>query len=488
MKKGTGQKPGPLFHECGSDRIKENMKKGRGSLPKQLFSLRQTALETSLGAIKNCSPELLVRRYFTTAIRIGGLPCSFSETTEIFLLSIGKAALPMAKAAGETLGWEKIKGLVVSRRGQENWQAPITLDVIRAGHPYPDENSVLAGKTAIGKLEALKTGVPVLFLVSGGASSLFEFPQEGVTLECLRGLTGKLLHSGASIEEINKVRVALSKVKGGRLLDAAGNRDSLTLILSDVVGDKMEAIGSGPTVPSSCNAAREAIEVLGRYRLWSILDSKMKALLERESESWKRDKKFPGASHEIVGNNRLLCETAIEELKKRGFNTLFLGSTISGEAREIGRLMADLAKEILVSGNPVPKPAAIVSGGETVVSFNRDAGGIGGPNQEVALSFAIQGADLPGTVLVSIDTDGFDGPTPYAGGLADGQTWGRIQACGRDAREDLEQHNSAKALDAASALVVTGSTESNLNDLRILLVGDPDLRKIAGREGENDEA
>ncbi len=150
--------------------------------------------------------------------------------------------------------------------------------------------------------------------------------------------------------------------------------------------------------------------------------------------------------------------------------------------------MADLAKEILVSGNPVPKPAAIVSGGETVVSFNSDAGGIGGPNQEVALSFAIHGADLPETVLVSIDTDGFDGPTPYAGGLADGQTWGRIQACGRDAREDLEQHNSARALDAASAFVVTGSTETNLNDLRILLVGNPDLRKIAGREGENDEA
>jgi hydroxypyruvate reductase len=473
MKKGTGQLPGPLFHECGSDTIKKTRKKGRDLLLEKPFSLRQTALGISLEAIKTCSPEFFVRRYFTRAIQTGGLPFSLSETPEIFLLSIGKAALPMAKAAGEALGWEKIEGLVVSRRQQGNLEATIPLDLIRAGHPYPDENSFLAGKTAVKKLKALKPGVPALFLVSGGASSLFEYPQEGLTLQCLRRLTEKLLHSGASIEEINKVRIGLSKVKGGRLLEVAGNRDSLTLILSDVVGDKMEAVGSGPTVPGTCNAAKEAIEVLGRYRLWSSLESKLRSLLERESENWKDKARSPRAFHEIIGNNRLLCETAIEGLKKRGFNTLFLGSAISGEAREIGRLMADIAKEILVSGNPVPKPAAVVSGGETVVSFNSDAGGIGGPNQEVALAFAIQAVDLPETVLVSIDTDGFDGPTPYAGGLADGQTFGKIQGCCLDAREDLERHNSGRSLYAASALVVTGSTENNLNDLRILLVGDP---------------
>jgi len=457
-------------------------------LLKKPFSLRQTALEISLESIKTCSPEYLVRKYFTTAIRKGGLPCSLSETPEIFLLSIGKAAVPMAKAAGETLGWEKIAGLVVSRREQGNAVTTLPLELIRAGHPYPDENSVLAGKTAIERLEALKAGIPVLFLVSGGASSLFEYPKYGLTLECLRGLTEKLLLSGASIEEINKVRIGLSKVKGGRLLEVAGDRDSLTLILSDVAGDKIEAIGSGPTVPNACNRALEAIEILRRYRLCGNLEPQLKDFLVREAENWKGNDKFPRASHKIIGNNRLLCETAIEKLKTRGFNTLFLGSTISGEAREIGRLLADLAKEILVSGHPVQKPAAIVSGGETVVSFKCGQGGVGGPNQEVALSFAIHAADLPETVLISMDTDGFDGPTPYAGGVTDGQTWGRIQKCGRDAREDLEQHNSARSLDSASALVVTGSTENNLNDLRILLVGGPDFRKIAGREGVSDEA
>ena len=455
---------------------------------KKPLSLRETALEISLESIKTCSPEFLVRSYFATAIRKGGLPCSLSETPEIFLLSIGKAAVPMAKAAGETLGWEKIEGLVVSRREQRSAGNPLPLDLILAGHPYPDENSVLAGKTAIERLEALKAGIPVLFLVSGGASSLFEYPKDGLTLECLRGLTEKLLLCGASIEEINKVRIGLSKVKGGRLLKAAGDRDCLTLILSDVIGDKIEAIGSGPTVPNAFNMAMEAIEILGRYRLWGNLESQVKAFLEREAENWKGNEKYPRARHEIIGTNRLICEKAIEELKERGFNTLFLGSTISGEAREIGRLLADLAKEILVSGHPVPKPAAIVTGGETVVSFKCGSGGVGGPNQEVALSFAIQGADLPETALVSIDTDGFDGPTPYAGGVADGHTYGRIRACGRDAREDLEQHNSARSLGSASALVVTGSTENNLNDLRILLVGDPDFREKAGREGGSDEA
>lgn len=436
-------------------------------------SLGQTALEVSLESIRACSSDRLVRRYLADRINDRERPFFFPGSSKIFVISIGKASIPMARAAGEVLGWEKVEGLVVSRREGRSIEAAIPLALIRAGHPYPDENSIEAGKEAVERLIALNSGVPVLFLVSGGASSLFEYPQDGLTLKCLRELTKKLLHSGASIEEINKVRIGLSKVKGGRLLESAGNRDSLTLILSDVVGDKMEAIGSGPTVPSPCNVAKEAIEVLGRHGLWTSLESKIKALLEKESENWKGRARFPRARHEIIGNNRLLCETAIDELKERGFNTLFLGSTISGEAREIGRLMADLAKEILVSGNPVRKPAALVSGGETVVSFNREPGGIGGPNQEVALSFAIEAVDLPETVLVSMDSDGFDGPTPYAGGLADGQTFRKIQSCGRDARHDLEQHNSGESLDAASALVVTGSTENNLNDLRILLVGYP---------------
>ena len=450
----------------------------------ETFSLKKTALQVCLDSIRECAPDLLVRRYFSRVAREVGLDDFLFNRPELFLLSIGKAAVPMALAAGESLGWNRIEGLVVTGPEPANEEISLPLPLIRGGHPFPDENSILAGRTAIEKLGTLKPSVPALFLVSGGASSLFECPQEGIALEDLRELTGSLLRSGASIQEINKVRVGLSRVKGGRLLESAGRRETLTLILSDVVGDDLEAVGSGPTVVRTGNVAKEAIEVLKRHHLWVDQRPKIRDILELEAEKWEEREIIPQARVELVGNNRLLCETAIRKLGACGFNTLFLGSSISGEASETGRFMADLAREILVSGNPVPLPAAVVSGGETVVTFHGKKGGVGGPNQEVALSFAIRAAGLKDTVLVSMDTDGIDGPTPNAGGAADGLTFQIIKDKGADPCEELERHNAAGALMEASALVMTGSTGNNLNDLRILLVGKPEKGNIPWEEGE----
>jgi len=453
-------------------------------LPREPFSLKEIALQVSIESIHECSPDRLVRRYFSRVSKEGGLDDFLFGARELFLLSIGKAAIPMALAAGETLGWEKIEGMVVSGPEPANNEILLPLPLIRGGHPFPDENSILAGRRALERLEALKPGVPVLFLISGGASSLFEYPREGIALEDLRELTGSLLRSGASINEINRVRVGLSRVKGGGLLASAGRRETLTLILSDVVGDSIEAVGSGPTVMRAGNTAKEAIEVLKRHNLWINQRPHIRDILEHEAEKWKEGEKIPQARIELVGNNRLVCETALKKLDGWGFNTLFLGSAISGEASETGRFIADLAKEILVSGNPVPLPAAVVSGGETVVTFHSKQGGVGGPNQEVALSFAIQASGLKDTVMLSMDTDGIDGPTPHAGGAVDGLTFQRIKDNGVDPWKELERHNAAGALAEASALVVTGSTGNNLNDLRILLVGKPQKGNIPWEEGE----
>ncbi len=432
--------------------------------------LREIALELSMESIKECSPEILVGQFFEKASGKSVEPFLQSDS-KVYLLSIGKAALPMARAAIAAIGKDRVEGLVVTRKGSNHDQFPPSVNVVESGHPTPNENSFLAGRQALETIQGLGEDVPVLFLVSGGASSLFEAPVDGIGLEELKVLTDTLLRSGVSIKEFNTVRKALSKVKGGKLRKAAGSRACLTLILSDVVGDSPESVGSGPTIPVLVNVAEEAIELLKANGLWTATDQRIRKVLEREQRSWTKDGELLESFVETVGNNRVLCMKMIDKLKERGFNTIFLGSTISGEACEAGRLMADIAREIAVSGNPLPAPAAIVSGGETVVRIKEDTDGLGGPNQEFALSFCVHGAGLRNTVLLSMDTDGIDGPTDFAGGLVDGKTFDRIKAKGINPKVELERHNSTAALEAGTDLLQTGKMDNNLNDLRVLLVG-----------------
>ncbi len=449
--------------------------KGSAELSGVSVLLKRQALEIALESLRECAADRLVRAYLEKLQTTFEAPDFFRSSSKVFLIAAGKASLPMAAAAGEILGWHRVEGLIATRKRAGIEPHGLPLQVIEAGHPLPDAKSLLAGNKALEELKRLKPGVPVLFLISGGASALFEALPDGISLKCLRSLTESLLRSGIPIEEINAVRVALSNVKGGRLLEAAGDRECLTLILSDVVGDRLEAIGSGPTVPRCDNLSEKAIEVLKRVDLWETLDRALKAFLETKAATWSGASSFPKAKIELVGNNRILCETAIRKLKALGFNTLFLGSTLSGEAKETGRLMADLAKEIILSGNPVASPAAIVSGGETVVTLGRTPSGVGGPNQEVALSFAIEAEGLSDAVLLSIDTDGYDGTSAYAGGIADGKTFARISKSGIHPRKELEEHNATIALESGGGLVDTGDTNNNLNDFRVLLVGAPAL-------------
>ena len=457
----------------GSARIKKPHTEGGVLLTEGLGSNARDNLGILLEALNACKPGKLVQNCLREGeARRKGYGFLY-DSARVFVLGFGKASIPMSRAAGDSLGWKRTEGLVVTRKGAEKSLFPSSFSVIRSGHPLPDEESLIAGRTALGKIENLEKDVPVLFLASGGGSSLFESLQEGISLGNLGKLTEDLLKSGASIVEINKVRVPFSRIKGGKLLEAAGNRDSLTLVLSDVVGDDPRSVASGPTIETCGNTALEALKILEKYRLWGTLPEGMKTVLEKGANKPGTTTRTGRPRIEVVGHNRLLCRILVGELAERGYNTLFLGSTITGEARETGRLMADLAREIRESGNPVEMPAAIVSGGETVVTFKEDGDGKGGPNQEVALSFAIHAAGLEESTLVSIDTDGFDGPTPFAGAAADGHTLERLRENGIDAERELQRHNAAGALGEIGALIETGSTGNNLNDLRLLTVGTP---------------
>lgn len=468
-----GPQARPFFMFYGSARIKKFSKRGGVILSEGLDSNARENLGMLLEALKACSPEILVRNALRKAeARKKGYGFLY-ESARVFVLGFGKASIPMTRAAGDSLGWKRTEGLVVTRKDAERSVLPESVAVMRSGHPLPDQDSLLAGKIALEKLATLGKEVPILFLASGGGSSLFESLQEGLSLEDLRKLTEALLKSGASIVEINKVRVPFSRIKGGKLLEAAGNRDSLTLVLSDVVGDDPRSVASGPTVETCGNTVLEALKILDKYRLWGTLPEGMKMVLEKGANKPRTTTRTDRPRIEIIGHNRLLCRILVGKLAEIGYNTLFLGSTITGEAKETGRLMADLAREIRESGNPVEMPAAIVSGGETVVTFKEDGDGKGGPNQEVALSFAIHAAGLEETTLVSIDTDGYDGPTPFAGAAADGHTLERLRENGIDAESELQRHNAAGAFGEIGALIETGSTGNNLNDLRLLTVGTP---------------
>jgi len=452
--------------------------KGKGSsLKPDTVFLRKCALETALEALEECSPERLTRASLETMAREESLQGAWGGASMIFLLAVGKASLPMARAAGEIFGWERLRGLIVTKTGKPGFFPGSGLKVFEAGHPLPDANSLLAGESALTWLKKLPSRTPALFLISGGASSLFESLIGGISLEDLRKLNRSLLGSGISIEEINTVRTALSRVKGGKLLREAGERECLSLILSDVVGDRPETVGSGPTVPNAENTAERAREILKRVGLWGSLSEAVRQTIDQEALNWGSITAPSRSRTVLVGSNRTLCLSVARKLRAKGFSVFDQGSSSTGEAKEIGRSLAALANTIRESDSPVSAPAAVVCGGEAVVTLDFPSTGTGGPNQEVALSFAIEAAGSPATVLLSMDTDGIDGCSDYAGGLVDGGTAERIKRSGLDANQALESHNASAALAGSSDSLVTGETLNNLNDLRILLVGAQGGRK-----------
>jgi hydroxypyruvate reductase len=379
----------------------------------------------------------------------------------VVLVAIGKAAWNMAKAARDILDSKVKCGVVITKYGHS--KGPIEgCEIIEAGHPVPDKNSVLGATKVLEMVSNLTSEDQVVFLISGGGSALFEKPLDGVSLEDIGEITRKLLGCGAAINEINTIRKHLSAVKGGRFAQQCGEAGIYTVVLSDVVGDKLDAIASGPACPDSTTSG-DALTILKKYSIH--IDSHLVKAIERETP-----KVIGNCETVITGNVTALCDAAAKSAARLGYSPQILSTSIDCEAKVMGKLLASLAKEIRNNEDSViaPKPpCAIIAGGETIV---RLAGtGIGGRNQEIALAAAIGIEGIEKVVIFSLGSDGTDGPTEAAGGIVDGKSTERMRSGSVRPEFSLANNDSYHALESSGDLIITGPTGTNVNDLMVLL-------------------
>ncbi len=413
------------------------------------MSVREDAREIGLAAVKSVAPDAAVRRYLEDR----------SYGAGIVVVAIGKAAWAMAKAASGVLGDRIDRGIVITKDGHSGGE--IDRFVVReASHPIPDERGIKATAEAIEMARGMAEEDTLLFLVSGGGSALFEKPLPGVTLDDLKDVTDQLLRAGADIVTVNAVRKRLSAVKAGRFaLEVAPARVE-TVALSDVLGDRLDSIASGPAYPDQ-TTTDEVVEAVRRYKL------KLPEELEKSIRE-ETPKELSNVESHVIGSVPVLCEAAREEAARRGYSALVLTTFLEGEAREAGRFIAAIERELCASGRPLEPPCAIVLGGETVVHVTGD--GRGGRNQEMALSVALELDGASRFAFLAIGSDGTDGPTDAAGGIVGGGSASRIRTKGGNPRELLENNDSYAALGLSEDLIFTGPTGTNVNDLALLLV------------------
>lgn len=371
----------------------------------------------------------------------------------LLVVAIGKAAWEMARVSAESLGERIDAGIVITKYEHCKGQIP-KFSLYEAGHPVPDGATLSATREALRLTRGLSPEDVVLFLVSGGGSALFEsidFP-----LEDLQRVTSELLSRGADIDEINTVRKHLSGVKGGRFAAHCAPAHVYTVVLSDVLGDRLDVIASGPSAPD-LSTAEDALAIAEKYRL--TMSEEMRAALARETP-----KEIPNASYLIGGGVDGLCRAAAHAAQTLGYRVTLLDGRLTGEARVEGARLAAIARQY----KNATAPLAFIAGGETVVHLRGQ--GLGGRNQELALAAAIGIQGLPNVAVFSVGSDGTDGPTDAAGGYADGETVKRMAACGIDAEAFLADNDSYHALRAVDGLIVTGPTGTNVNDVAVVLV------------------
>jgi glycerate 2-kinase len=441
------------------------------------FDLRTTAARLQQAALAAVEPAEAVYKFMLRVgdqILIEEQAYDLRAFERVWIVGAGKAAVPMADAVAEVLRDRLSGGIVITKYGHIDRTLAKALRVYEAGHPVPDQNSVNATRDLADRLRSATARDLIFCVISGGGSALMTLPADDLSLADLQTTTQLLLRAGATIQQINTVRRHLDLIKGGGLARLAGGARLVSLILSDVVGDDLSAIASGPTVPDP-STFDEAWQVLEQFALIDQLPEAVRARLERGRTGELPDTPKPGdaifdrVQTVIVGSNRLAAEAAASTAKQLKFNTLLLSTFVQGEAREVAKVAAAIAREIVQSGQPIELPACIIWGGETTVTVK--GRGLGGRNQELALAAAIAIEGLPNTLIAALGTDGTDGPTDAAGAIATGQTLDRARALNLDAQAYLADNDAYHFFKPLGDLIITGPTGTNVNDLLVLLVG-----------------
>ncbi len=404
--------------------------------------LYQEALQITGSAIQAVKPDAAVKRALSEMPHSG----------RIFLVAAGKAAWQMADAAVKTLG-QMEDGVVVTKYGHVKAEIP-GVRCYEAGHPVPDANSFAATEKALELVHGLHPEDTVLFLLSGGGSALFEKPL--ISGEELQEITAQLLASGADIVEMNTIRKRLSGVKGGRFASACAPAKVFSIVLSDILGDPLDMIASGPAVPDTSTCA-QALAIAEKYRL--KLSEQAQALLKQETP-----KTLDNVTTRITGSVRELCAAAAAACRERGYEPILLTDRLCCEAREAGSFLGSIVRTHAGRG----KKLAYIAGSETVVHLTGN--GLGGRNQELALAAAPALAGLEHCCVFSVGSDGTDGPTDAAGGYVDGQTDAALRTAGWDVFAALQNNDAYHALQAIGGLIITGPTGTNVNDVSVALV------------------
>ncbi|KPU62379.1 glycerate kinase [Thermococcus sp. EP1] len=430
---------------------------------------KEIALTLMNEAIRSADPYEAVKRvlkFEDNKVIIKGK--EFPINGGIYVLAFGKAACSMAKAVEEVLEGKIVEGLAVTKYG---YALPLKkIRVIEAGHPIPDENSMKGAQLGVELAKKVGENDILLVLISGGGSALFMLPEDGISLEDKMKTNELLLKSGAKIYEINTVRKHISKVKGGKLAKLVKGT-LISLILSDVVGDPLEAIASGPTVKDP-TTFQDAYRLLKLYNVWGKLPESVKRHIElgikgEREETLKED--LPNVHNFLIASNSLACESAKRKAEELGLNAYIITTTLEGEAREVAIAFGSIIEEIYHRERPFKRPCVLIAGGETTVTIEGEPG-LGGPNQEFALSIARKISGLRGVAVLAMDTDGTDGPTDAAGGLVDSYTLETLKERGIDVEEFLKAHNAYEALKEANALLLTGATRTNVNSIVIAVI------------------
>ena len=390
-----------------------------------------------------------------------------AQFEHVFVIGAGKAGAPMAGALEKLLGKSITGGLINVKEGHVAKLRRIELN--QATHPIPGESGVAGSRRILEMAQAAGRRDLVICLISGGASALLPLPAPGITLEDKQKVTGQLLACGATIHEINAVRKHLSAIKGGRLAQAVHPATLLTLVLSDVIGDDLSVIGSGPTVADPSTFA-DALRILTKFDLLGKIPRGVLKVIEAAGQETPKpdDAVFKKSQTILVGSNRLAIEAAAKTARQLGYRPLVLSTTIEGETREVAAMHVEIAREVRVSGKPIGTPACLLSGGETTVTLR--GAGKGGRNQEFALAAALRLASVPGALVLSAGTDGTDGPTAAAGAFASSDSLARAAALGMDANEFLNRNDSFSFFERLGDLLITGPTNTNVMDVRIMLL------------------